>query len=126
MAESGAMAAAEIDSYLAAVEEPKRSTLQSLRETIRELLPGVEEGISYGVPAFRLEGKVVAGFAAFKNHLSYLPHSGWVFTQLADELRGYAMSSGALRFPIDQPPPRALVKKLIDVRLKEIREGRTA
>jgi uncharacterized protein YdhG (YjbR/CyaY superfamily) len=126
MAESGAMAATEIDSYLVTVEEPKRSTLQALRETIRELLPGAEECISYGSPAFRQEGKVVAGFAAFKNHLSYLPHSGWVFTQLADDLRGYTMSSGALRFPVDKPLLRALVKKLIDVRLKEIREGRTA
>jgi uncharacterized protein YdhG (YjbR/CyaY superfamily) len=64
------MSSAEIDEYLAGLEEPKRSTLQRLRQTILELLPEAEEGISYRLPAFRLEGKVIAGFAAFKNHLS--------------------------------------------------------
>ena len=73
------MASSEIDAYLAGVEEPKRSTLQELRQTILEVIPEAEGGISYQVPAFRLHGKVVAGFAAFKNHLSYLPHSGSVF-----------------------------------------------
>ena len=61
----------------------------------------------------------VAGFAAFKNHLSYLPHSGTVFPQLHDELQGYATSSGALRFGIDDPLPVSLVEKLIAVRLRQ-------
>jgi len=66
------MSSAEIDEYLADLEEPKRSTLQRLRQTILEVVPEAEEGISYRHPAFRLEGKVIAGFGAFKNHLSYL------------------------------------------------------
>jgi uncharacterized protein YdhG (YjbR/CyaY superfamily) len=61
----------------------------------------------------------VAGFAAFQNHLSYLPFSGSVLPQLADELEGYAMTKSALHFPIDRPLPQALVKKLITVRLAE-------
>jgi uncharacterized protein YdhG (YjbR/CyaY superfamily) len=69
----------EIDDYLAKVAEPKRATLQKLRQTIRDILPDAEEVISYGMPAFRLNGKVIAGFAAFKSHLAYLPHSGSVF-----------------------------------------------
>jgi len=60
------MSRAEVDSYLADVEEPKRSTLQQVRQMIHEEVPEAEEGISYGHPAFRLKGKVVAGFAAFK------------------------------------------------------------
>jgi uncharacterized protein YdhG (YjbR/CyaY superfamily) len=65
------------------------------------------------VPAFRLQGKVIAGFAAFKNHLSYLPHSGSVFPELGDTISHYKTSSGALQFPVDRPLPKALVKKLI-------------
>jgi uncharacterized protein YdhG (YjbR/CyaY superfamily) len=110
----------EIDDYLANLDEPKRTTLQSLRQTIQRIIPKAEQGISYGLPAFRLDGKVIAGFAAFKNHLSYLPHSGSVLVELADDVADYATSKGALRFSIDKGLPKALVKKLIAVRLKEI------
>jgi len=109
----------EIDDYLASVAEPKRATLQKLRHTIRDVLPDAEEVISYGMPAFRLRGKVIAGFAAFKNHLAYLPHSGSVFHELRDDLKGYTSTEGSLHFPIDRPLPKALVKKLIAVRLKQ-------
>jgi uncharacterized protein YdhG (YjbR/CyaY superfamily) len=109
----------EVDAYLAALEEPKRSTLEALRRTILEVSPSAEQGMSYGVPAFRLEGKVVAGFAAFKNHLSYLPHSGSVFPELEAELADYKTSKGALQFPVDRSLPTALVKKLIAVRSKQ-------
>jgi uncharacterized protein YdhG (YjbR/CyaY superfamily) len=107
---------AEVDRYLAALDEPKRRTLEALRRTIVEILPEAEQGLSYGVPAFRVDGKVLAGFAAFKNHLSYLPHSGSVFPQLAEELTQYTTSTGALRFPVDRPLPKSLVRKLIAVR----------
>ncbi len=113
------MAASEIDDYLDGLDEPKRSTLLRLRATINELLPDAEEGISYGCPAFKVRGKTVAGFAAFKNHLSYLPHSGSVFPELAQELAGYSTSSGALRFAIDEPLAEDLVAKLVAVRLRQ-------
>jgi uncharacterized protein YdhG (YjbR/CyaY superfamily) len=115
------MSRQEIDAYLAQLEEPKRATLERLRQTIRGILPDAEEGIAYGSPAFRLHGKVIAGFAAFKNHLSYLPHSGSVLGRLPDEVAGYVTSKGALQFPVDQPLPEPLVKKLIYVRLDEVR-----
>jgi uncharacterized protein YdhG (YjbR/CyaY superfamily) len=115
------VSASEIDEYLRAVDEPKRSILQALRRTILEIVPHAEQGISYRVPAFRVDGKVVAGFAAFKDHLSYLPFSGSVLGQLGDELRGYTMTKSSLHFPVDRPLPKALVKKLIAVRLDEIR-----
>ena len=79
------MAARDMDNYLAGLDETKRSTLQQLRQYIRDALPDVEECISYGMPAFKVDGKTVAGFAAFKNHLSYLPHSGSVLP-VASEL----------------------------------------
>src|SRR2546425_12125405 len=114
------MSQQEVDEYLAKLDEPKRTTLQQFRQTIHGIVPEAEEGISYGMPAYRLQGKVVAGFAAFKNHLSYLPHSGSVFAEIPDEVAGYVTSRGALQFPIDRPLPKALVKKLIAMRLRQI------
>jgi uncharacterized protein YdhG (YjbR/CyaY superfamily) len=116
-----AVSAAEIDEYLRGLDEPKRGSLQALRGTILEIVPEAEEGISYRVPAFRVQGKVIAGFAAFKDHLSYLPFSGSVLGQLENELRGYTMTKSSLHFPPDRPLPEALVEKLIAVRLDEIR-----
>lgn len=110
----------DVDAYLAALDEPKRGTLETLRRTIVELLPEAEEVISYRVPAFRVGGKTVAGFAAFKNHLSYLPFSGSVIPRLAGELTGYAGTKSALHFPVDTPLPKALVAKLIAARLDEL------
>ena len=115
------MSKQEIDDYLAKLAEPKRATLQELRQTIHDILPDAEEVISYGMPAFRLNGKVIAGFAAFKNHLAYMPHSGSVFTELREELAGYASTEGSLHFPIDKPLPKTLVKKLIAVRLSQVK-----
>jgi len=112
---------AEIDEYLRAVDEPKRKTLQALRRTILEIVPDAEQGISYRVPAFRIRGKVVAGFAAFEDHLSYLPFSGSVLEQLGDELREYTMTKSALHFPVDRPLPKKIVEGLIAVRLAEMR-----
>src|ERR1700690_1860285 len=104
------VSAEQIDAYLDSLGEPKRTTLSLLREEILRVLPDAEQGMSYGVPAFKVGGKTVAGFAAFKNHLSYLPHSGSVFPEMAEELTGYSISSGALRFEIDHPLPQALVE----------------
>jgi uncharacterized protein YdhG (YjbR/CyaY superfamily) len=109
----------EVDAYLRDLEEPKRSTLEALRTTILEIVPDAEQVISYRVPAFRVRGKIVAGFAAFKDHLSYLPFSGSVLAQLSDELEGYTMTKGALHFAVDRPLPKSLVEKLIDARLAE-------
>jgi len=119
-ADSDLVSQQEIDDYLARLDEPKRSTLQELRRTIRSIVPEAEQGISYGAPAFRLHGKLIAGFAAFKSHLSYLPHSGSVLAELPDDVAGYVTSKGALQFAIDKPLPKALVKKLIATRLGEI------
>jgi uncharacterized protein YdhG (YjbR/CyaY superfamily) len=116
---NGGVSAQEIDQYLAALDDPKRATLAVLRQRILDVIPEAEEGISYGVPAFKVRGKTIAGFAAFKNHLSYLPHSGSVFPQLKDELTGYATSLGALRFDVGRPLPAPLVEKLIAVRLRQ-------
>jgi len=109
----------EIDGYLAALDEPQRTTLGELRDTIAGILPDAEQCMSYGMPAFRLRGKVIAGFAAFKHHLSYLPHSGSVLSELRDELSTFSQSKGALRFPVNKPLRHELVERLIAVRLRQ-------
>ena len=113
------MSSAEIDEYLAGLEEPKRSTLQQLRQTILEVVPEAEEGISYGLPAFRSKGKVIAGFAAFKNHLSYLPNSGSSFRRYGKKWPPTRRRPGQLRFPIHTPLPGTLVERLIRVRMAQ-------
>ena len=118
------MSEQEVDEYLAALDEPKRGTLEQLRRTILEIVPDAEQCISYGIPGFRLNGKVVAGFAAFKNHLSYFPHSGSVLPELADDLGGYTASKGTLQFAVDEPLPKALVEKLIAVRRRQLTKSR--
>ena len=114
------MCAREVDAYLRRLEEPKRGTLQVVRGMILEIVPEAEQVISYHVPAFRVGGQAVAGFAAFKDDLSYLPFSGSVLGQLADELDGYTVTKSALHFRVDRPLPKALVKKLFRARLAEI------
>jgi uncharacterized protein YdhG (YjbR/CyaY superfamily) len=112
------MTADEVDAYLTGLEEPKRSTLEALRRSILAVIPGAEEGISYGMPAFRVDGKVVAGFASFKNHLAYLPHSGEVLAVLGDRLQKYECTKSSLHFPIDEPLPDDLVSSLVDAKLQ--------
>ena len=114
------MTAREIDRYLAALEEPKRSTLAALRTSILEVVPDAEQCISYGLPAFKVGGKVVAGFAAFKHHLSYLPHSGSVLTAMGDDVAKFEQTKGSLHFAIDKPLPKRLVKKLVTTRMRQL------
>ncbi len=113
------MAAEEIDRYLAALDETQRDALEDLRRAILAVVPDAEQCISYGMPAFKYRGKTLAGFAAFKRHLSYLPHSGSVLPRLGDDLAGYEMTPGSLHFTVDKPLPDDLVAKLVTARLHE-------
>ena len=113
------MSKKQIDDYLAGIEEPKRSTLRALRKTILEIIPTAEEDISYQFPTFKVDGKGIAGFAAFKKHCSYFPMSGSVFNRIRKDVAKYKTGSGALQFAVDKPLPKTLVRKLINVRLAE-------
>ena len=115
------MSARDVDDYLLRLDEPKRSTLAAVRRTILEIIPEAEQVISYRVPAFRVDGATVAGFAAFTNHLSYLPFSGSVLPALADQLTDYTMTKSALHFAVDRPLPKSILETLIRARLEELR-----
>jgi uncharacterized protein YdhG (YjbR/CyaY superfamily) len=110
----------DVDEYLARLEPGKRETLEALRRSILAVVPDAEQDLSYGVPAFRLQGKVVAGFSAASRHLSYLPHSGTVLAELADEVSNYRTSKGALTFDLGTPLPDPLVALLVGARLREL------
>ena len=114
------MSAEDIDGYLASVEEPKRSTLEALRRSILEAAPDAEQCITYGMPGFKVRGRTIAGFAAFTDHLSYLPHSGSVLGELGDEVAGYRTTKGSLHFPVDQPLPDQLVRRLVETKMRQL------
>jgi uncharacterized protein YdhG (YjbR/CyaY superfamily) len=118
------MSTREIDAYIETLDQPKRQTLSEVRDAIMEVIPDAEQCISYNYPAFRLDGKVVAGFGAFTHHLSYFPHSGSVLSALKDELTDYSMSTGALRFAVNEPLPRALVRRLLETRMDQISKAK--
>jgi uncharacterized protein YdhG (YjbR/CyaY superfamily) len=117
------MSSKEVDQHLAKIPEPQRSTLQSLRKAIREVIPDAQEVISYGFPGYKLNGKIICGFDAFKNHCSFFPHSSLVIPELENELANYKTSKGALQFGIDKPLPKTLVRKLIKTRIRLLREA---
>ena len=112
----------EIDRHLKKFSGVQLETLQHLRETIRSVVPHAKETMSYGMPAFEIDGNVVAGFDGFKNHCSYFPHSGSVLEELDGFPKWCEVSRGTLKFPIGKKLPKSLVRKLISVRRKQIAE----
>jgi len=112
-----------IDDYLSGCQPLHRQSLQALCLMLRELLPDAIEVNSYAMPGFRIDSGVVAGFAAFKNHVSYFPHSGNIVPQLTpEEVSGYQADTGTLRFPPGEILSRTLVTKLVKLRLQELEE----
>lgn len=119
------MTAQEIDDYLAGAPEPQATTLRALRATLEGLLPDAEPGIAYGVPAYKVDGRGVAGFSFSTAHCSYFPMSGSITAALADPLEGYATAKGSIRFDAGTPLPDDLVAQLVAARREEIaRTGR--
>jgi uncharacterized protein YdhG (YjbR/CyaY superfamily) len=108
---------ADVDKYLGKVPQPARATLQKVRAMIRSAAPReATEAISYGIPAFKYNGMLVA-YAAFANHCSFFPASGELLKEFADELRDYPCSKGTIRFAMDKPLPAALIRKIVKARV---------
>src|SRR5215471_19007157 len=103
------------DGFLTALSPEKRAALESLRKTIRDIVPNAEECISYGIPAFRLNGKFLVGLGAAANHCSFYP--GSAVDLYKAELKGYETSRGTVRFQASEPLPAALVRKLVKARI---------
>jgi uncharacterized protein YdhG (YjbR/CyaY superfamily) len=108
-----------IDAYLANASPTNRALLEELRKTIRAVVPEVEECISYRIPAFRLEGRIIAGFSGTSKGCSYYPFSGTTLGTLASDIARYGQTKSALHFGPDNPLPKSLVRKLLRARIAE-------
>lgn len=109
----------EVDAFLAAQPEDTRTALEALRRTIAAAAPGADEGIGYGVPAFKYRGRPLVSFGAGKSHYAFYVQSPAVMDAHREELAAYDTSKGTIRFTPDAPLPEALVTKLVRARIAE-------
>lgn len=111
-----------VDAYLAAQPEPVRAKLERVRAVLRRALPGAEEVISYQIPAYKLDGKVVIYFAGWKAHYAVYPIGALVAAELSETLLEYELSKGTIRFPLDRPVPARLIGRIAKLRAREVQE----
>ena len=115
----GANDASAVEAYLANVTESAQTTLRKMRAMIKAAAPKeATEQLSYGMPAFRYKGALVA-YAAFKNHCSFFPMQASLIDEMKDELKAYRTAKGTLQFALDRPLPAALVKKMVKARVQQ-------
>jgi uncharacterized protein YdhG (YjbR/CyaY superfamily) len=107
-----------VPAYLSRLPADQRAALERVRKILHAAVPGAEECISYGVPAFRLDGKVLVWFAAASRHCSFFP--GAVVADFARELKDFSTSKGTVRFQPDRPLPATLVRNLVKARIARI------
>jgi uncharacterized protein YdhG (YjbR/CyaY superfamily) len=112
----------EVRVYIAAQPPPQRHRLAEMRRVIRAAVPKAEEGFSYRMPCFRLDGRILVWYAGFKAHTSLFPIGRAIQKALKAPLTGYPTSKGTVRFPLDRPLPVSLLKRLVKARLAELHE----
>ncbi|MDQ0770376.1 uncharacterized protein YdhG (YjbR/CyaY superfamily) [Pseudarthrobacter defluvii] len=111
-----------VDEALAALDEPDRRCLQRVVEIARSLAPEATDGMSYGMPALKLDGKPLVAAVAAARHLSVFPFSSAVVEAVAGRLEGYSLSKGTIRFTADHPVPEDVLKDIVRLRMAEIRK----
>jgi len=116
------MSKAEITAHLKKFDKSQRDALQAVRVAIAELLPEADEVIKYGIPTFAINGKGVIGFDGYKNHNSIFPYSGSINEILRDDLSKYVQTKGSIHFDKEKPFPKALLKKILKERLRQLAE----
>jgi uncharacterized protein YdhG (YjbR/CyaY superfamily) len=114
---------ATIDEYLADVNTDQRRTLNKLRAIVRAAAPEAQECISYGIPAFRLNGRPLVFFGAWTNHCSLYPANSAILKHFRDDLKDFEIRKGTIRFLPNSPLPIALVKKLVKARVADVTDS---
>ena len=115
---------ASVDAYLDDLPADVRTTLEKIRGAVKSVAPSATEKISYGIPAFHLDGRYLVYYAGFKKHCSFFPASGSVTERFADDLADFDVSKGTIRFTVDHPLPIPLVKRIVKARIEEERARR--
>lgn len=110
---------ATIDAYLATQPEHTQAVLKKVRATLQKAMPNAEECISYAIPAFKLHGSAIVFFAGWKEHFSLYPTTAPLLEAFGEELAGYEISKGTIRFPLDEAPPLKLIARIAKFRVKE-------
>ena len=109
-----------VDDYMAGLPEDRRAVMEELRAAIREAAPDATEAISYNMPAVRLDGRFLVSYEAFKRHYSLFAWSDAMLEELGEALRPYAVGKGTIRFPADEPIPLELVRRVVEIRHREV------
>jgi uncharacterized protein YdhG (YjbR/CyaY superfamily) len=104
---------------MAALPDDRRAAMEQLRTAVRAAAPAATEAISYNMPAFKLDGRFFVSYEAYKRHYSLFPWTDSMVEELGDALKPYAVGRGTIRFPADRPIPVDLVKRIIEIRLRE-------
>jgi len=106
-----------VKKYYMSAPSPHRETMLEMRNRILEIIPDAEEVVSYGMPAFKLDGRVLAGLLANKKHVGYYPFSGSILHLFPEELAKFSTTKSAIHVPVDKPLAKGLIKKLIKARV---------
>jgi uncharacterized protein YdhG (YjbR/CyaY superfamily) len=111
---------ASVDDYMAGLPDDRRTVMEQIRSTIRAAAPDATEVIAYNMPAFRLEGRFLVSYEAYRRHYSLFPWSDGMVAELGHELKPYAVGKGTIRFPANEPIPLDLVTRIIEIRNREV------